>query len=158
MNLTPEQAAAMRAKLEAKGVAQDRPKGIWLRPKDWAAIKAFPKRIRQDTKPRLNKLEQEWFDRIKGMFPNFPPVRAQAKRYELASGAWFKPDFTASTWPAPENGPQKETAWEVKGPKACRWSRRGELTIKFAARAWPEVRWILVWKEGGAWRTQEVLP
>jgi len=152
MNLTPEQATALRAKLEGKGVAQDRPKGKWLRPKDWAAIKAFPKRIRQDAKPRLNKLEQEWLTYLRSFWPNQYIFRAQDKRYELANGWWFKPDVTCSLFV------DRETCWEVKGPKAARWSRRGEMTLKAAARAWPEVRWILVWKEGGEWRTQEVLP
>ena len=155
MNPTPEQLAAMRAKLEKKGIAQDRPKGKWLRPKDWAAIKAFPKRIRQDTKPRLNKLEQEWFDELRNRWPfaTMPfKLRTQDKRYELANGWWFKPDVTCSNYEG------RETCWEVKGPKAARWSRRGEMTLKAAARAWPEVRWILVWKENGEWKTQGLLP
>ncbi len=114
-------------------------------------------RIRQRAPTPLNRLEQELFDLIKDQYPNYPPVRPQAKRYRLANGASYTPDFTCSSYPC-LGGCDKETAWEVKGPKQARWSRRGELTIKMAAAMWPEVRWVLCWKEGGGWRTQEVLP
>ena len=112
------------------------------------------KRIRQSDKP-LNKLEREWQLILSVEFPNYPRPRAQAKKYRLANGAWYLPDFSVSTWPDP-HGPSRETCWECKGPKVARWSRRGELTIKFAAAAWPEVQWILVWKERGEWQVQDV--
>lgn len=115
-------------------------------------------RIRQDINPLLNKLEADWLAVIKDQHPNYPPIRSQAKRYEIARGAWYKPDFTCSIWPVP-NGAARETAWECKGPKQMEnWQKRGFIVLKAAARQWPEVRFVLVWREGGQWREQEVLP
>lgn len=112
------------------------------------------KRVRQSAKPLMNKLEAEWFDVIKGQYPNYPPVRAQAKRYRLANGVTFTPDFTASRWPK-DLAPSCETAWEVKGIHA--WDD-ALVKLKLAAHEWPEVQWILVWKQNGEWRQQVVLP
>lgn len=112
-----------------------------------------PRRIKQRTKPLMNKLEAEWFGIINSQFPNYPRPRAQAKRYMIANGVGYTPDFTASDWPCQTGS--TETAWEVKGPHAF----DGALDkLKMAAAAWPEVRWILVWKENGKWCEQEVLP
>jgi hypothetical protein len=112
-----------------------------------------PKRLRQDTKPLMNKLEREFFDHISQQYPNYPRPRAQAKRYRLGNGIWYKTDFTASSWPS-EDGPAMETAWEVKGPHAF---RGGFENLKVAAGLWPEVQWILVWKEENRWIYQRVL-
>lgn len=108
------------------------------------------KRLRQDTKPLMNKLEQSFFNYLKAELCNEPTLRAQAKRYKIANGAWYKPDITANV-----NG--FETAWECKGPKQMKNMARAMLTIKVAAAQWPDVRWKLVWKENGQWKQQEVL-
>ena len=114
-------------------------------------------RLRQDPKPLLNCLETEWWEMLKGQHPNYPRPRPQAKRYKIGNGAWFKPDFTASSWPVPD-GPAQETAWECKGPEAGKNVARGKLAIKTAATQFPEVCFWLVWKEAGQWRQQRVLP
>ena len=113
-------------------------------------------RIRQDSKPLMNGLESEWFAILSEQFPNYPRPRAQAKRYKLANGAWYRPDVTASSWPD-EGGPSCETAWECKGPSCMKNVARGMLTIKFAAAQWPEVAFWLVWRERGEWKQQKVL-
>jgi hypothetical protein len=111
------------------------------------------KRLRQDSKPLLNKLETEFYNNIKDLHPGLP-VRAQAKIYRLANGLTLRPDFTASGWPD-QNDILIETAWEVKGP----WVDGDAFgKLKMAASVWPEVRWILVWKEDGQWREQIILP
>ena len=115
------------------------------------------KRIRQDDKPLMNKLESQWFEILSAQFPNYPRPRAQAKRYKLANGAWYKPDITSSLWPVEGEG-YKESAWECKGPSCMKNVARGLLTIKFAAAQWPEVVFYLVWKERGEWKQQRVLP
>ncbi len=114
-------------------------------------------RIRQSEKPLLNKLEQEWFDILSVQFPNYPRPRAQAKKYKIGNNAWYKPDITISQWPR-ENGPACETAFECKGPSQMKGVDRGILTIKVAAHQWPDVRFVLVWKDSGRWHQQEVLP
>lgn len=110
------------------------------------------KRIRQSRRPLLNKLETEWLSQLdRHIGPG--QAKAQAKRYKLGNGIWFKPDFTATVKLV--GGFTQETAWEVKGPHAF---RGGFENLKVAAHEWPEVRWILVWKENGLWREQQVLP
>jgi len=106
------------------------------------------RRLRQEHKPLLNKLELAWWNVLHAKHPEVK-FRAQARRYKLANGLWYKPDITASMC----NG--FETAWEVKGPKAF---RGGFEMIKTAAHEWPEVRWLMVWKEGVEWREQLILP
>lgn len=104
------------------------------------------KRIRQDSKSLLNKLEMEYYNLLK--LTDVKHLRLQAKRYKLANGLWYKVDFTGII-----DG--RETAWEVKGPHAF---RGGFENLKMAASCWPEVCWRLVWKEHGHWQCQEVLP
>lgn len=116
------------------------------------------KRIRQDAKPLMNKLESEWCEMLKrhavetgwegGHKGYVFNIRVQAKRYRLGNGIWYKPDFTGTV-------DLRETAWEVKGPHAF---RGGFENLKVAASAYPEIKWVLAWKEQGRWLTQEVLP
>jgi hypothetical protein len=111
------------------------------------------KRLRQGEKPLMNKLEAMWYLEIRHKFPSCPPIRVQAKRYQLGNGVTFTPDFSCSSWP--ELNP-KETAWEVKG--AHSWDD-SLVKIKLAAELWPEVRWFFVWRDAnGIWATQEVVP
>jgi hypothetical protein len=114
---------------------------------------AKSRRIRQDSKPLLNKLEQEYYNILCTEHPRYPRPRPQAKRYKLGNGIWYKPDFTASVWPSGIS--ESETAWEVKGPFAY---RGGLEALKTAAHQWPEVAFYLVWKENGEWKEQRVLP
>lgn len=107
------------------------------------------KRVRQSTKPLLNKLETEYFERLKLLWPN-DTIRPQAKRYMLANGLWYKPDFTAVLCTG-----SGETAWEVKGPHSF---RGGFENLKMAAFQWREVQFILAWKQDGKWVSQEILP
>lgn len=105
------------------------------------------KRIRQDSKPLMNKLEREWFDQLGGMASTIN-LRAQAIRVKLANGLWFKVDITCLI-----DG--KMTCFEVKGPFAF---RGGFENLKSAATLFPEWDWFLVWKKDGVWHTQKVLP
>lgn len=118
-----------------------------------------PKRIRQDRKPLLNNLETEF---LRWLVPNLPSetiIRAQAKRFRLGNGVWYKPDFTAVI-----NG--IECAWEVKGNRIPRGGNRDALAgrrrldiLKIAAATWPEIHWRLVEKgELGHWLILPVLP
>ena len=105
-------------------------------------------RIRQDKKPLMNKLEQDWFRILQRRHPGVS-IRPQAKRYKLCSGAWYKPDMTAVL-----DG--VETAWECKGPSVVKGVSKGLLALKFAAHEWPEVRFWLVWRSDGEWRAQRI--
>ncbi len=107
-------------------------------------------RVRQSSKPAMNKLEQEWFDIVSGIQWHHGP-RAQAVRFRLCNGVTYTPDVFAATWQ--EAG--RPTAWEVKGKHA--WDD-AIVKIKMAAHEWPEIDWWLVWKENGVWKTQRILP
>lgn len=115
-------------------------------------------RIKQ-SRSGMNKLESDWLWVLQRDYPE-EQFRFGQRRYMLANGVWYKPDFTCQKHKWPEDNPVcgyqwKETAWEVKGPKA--W-RGGFEFLKIAAHCWPEVRWVLVWREDGHWNEQEVLP
>lgn len=110
------------------------------------------KRLRQSAKPLLNKLEAEFLRYLTALLSaggkEGPRILSQAKRFKLANGIWYKPDFTAIVKGV-------EVAWEVKGPHVF---RGGFENLKVAASAYPEVTWLLVWKDGGEWREQHVVP
>lgn len=120
------------------------------------------RRLRQDQKPVMNKLEQRFFD--EKLKPDYvlkgDPVLIQAVRLELARGIWYKPDFFL---PAIQGDSscldegRKAIAYEVKGPKVF---RGGFENLKVAARVHPWVKFFLVWedKETGNWTRQEILP
>lgn len=105
------------------------------------------KRIRQSSKPLLNKLETEWYHILKSTYPEDCPVFAQAMRFRLGNGIWYKPDFIV--WGAHIYG------YEVKGKHAF---RGGFENLKVAASIYKQIKWYLVWKENGQWQEQEILP
>lgn len=109
------------------------------------STKSVKERIRQDKNPLMNKLESEWFEKLKTFFPS-RIIRPQSLRFRLANGLWYKPDFTSI---------DMKMAWEVKGPFA---HRGGFENLKMAAACYTEWKWRLVWKENGRWMDQEILP
>jgi len=127
--------------------------GVNPSPKEVATIHkkiraVTPKRIRQDSKPLMNKLETEALAHLKAELSN-PIILIQAIRFKLGNGIWYKPDFFIFEL-------NKPTAYEVKGPHAF---RGGFENLKVAASLYPEIRWGLVWKEKtGQWVGQTVLP
>lgn len=116
-----------------------------------ASIERPARRIRQDTKPLLNKLETEWLCELERRHgPG--EVKSQARKYKLGNGCWYCPDFFVNAKFL--GGRTIETCYEVKGKHA--WDD-AMVKLKVAAHQWPEVRWILAWKENGQWREQQVL-
>jgi len=106
------------------------------------------KRLRQSQKPLMNKLEQEWFDRL--LAGGAVKLRAQAVTFRLANGLRFTPDLTY--WDPTKDKP---CADEVKGRHA--WDD-SIAKLKMAASLYPEWRWRLVYKVEGQWRTETILP
>lgn len=105
------------------------------------------KRLRQSSKPLMNKLEAEWLEMLKKLYA--PPIRAQALTFRIANGLRFTPDFTY----VKSSG--HHCADEVKGPHA--WDD-AKAKLKMAASVYPEWCWRLVWKDkAGQWQTQEIL-
>ncbi len=109
------------------------------------------KRIRQSTKPLMNKLESEFFEVLKYSFKIIEP---QSVRLMLGRGIWYKPDFIA--WPCGlESQDTRMRAFECKGPHSF---RGGMENLKVAAHKYPQVKFTLVWKQDGKWQEQTVLP
>jgi hypothetical protein len=111
---------------------------------------AVIRRIKQRTKPLLNKLEQEWHDYAFA----FSLVCVQAITFRLANGVRYTPDFFSFDWPSTGEF-NRPTAWEVKGP----WATDDAIAkVKMFAMAYPEIRVILVWKDDNKqWCQQRVL-
>lgn len=127
--------ALLNAKILEKEIAIEIPKLAKAR-----------KRIRQDTKPLMNKLEERYYnDCLKCLSAT---VSIQAIRFRLANGLWYKSDFVV-WWP---RGPE---AIEVKGPHAF---RGGFENLKMAASTYPFIEWTLVWEALSEWQRQTVLP
>jgi len=127
-------------------------------------VSSVEKRVRQETAPLMNKLESDWFANLRRQPEvNQATLRAQAKKFKLANGAFYKPDMTALVTTADEQDAHeaavtKEVAWECKGPKQMKGMSKGMLTIKVAAAQWPEVEFRLVWRQAGRWHQQIILP
>ena len=111
---------------------------------------AVIRRIKQRTKPLLNKLEKEWHDYAFA----FSLVCVQAITFRLANGVRYTPDFFSFDWPSTGEF-NRPTAWEVKGP----WATDDAIAkVKMFAMAYPEIRVILVWKDDNKqWCQQRVL-
>lgn len=124
-----------------------------LVPKTLVATSPPKKRIRQSSKPRLNKLETEWLEVLKLRFGE-SIIRSQSIRFELATGLWYKPDHVVFIGGL-DSQDRSIRAFECKGPHAF---RGGFENLKMAARAWPFIRFTLVWKENGQWKEQSVYP
>ena len=107
------------------------------------------KLIRQDKKPKLNKLETAALAWLQAKHPEVR-FHSQEWRVRLANGAWFKVDHcgvVGSCW----------TAWECKEFRGKNVDR-GILALKVAASQFPEVRWVLLSRNRGVWHEQVVLP
>jgi hypothetical protein len=120
-------------------------------PQDASEAPKPSKRIRQSTKPLLNKLEEEFLEHLQTIWLT-SRIQSQSIRFKLGNGIWYKPDFVV---PMVGHTCEALVAYEVKGPHAF---RGGFENLKVAASLYPWIKWILVWKEDGEWREQEVLP
>lgn len=105
------------------------------------------KRIRQDPKPIMNKLETDWFKMLCLQFPE-KAITIQALKFRLGNGIFYKPDFVVFS-------SVLIYAYEVKGPHAF---RGGFENLKVAAGMYPAIYWTLIWKEDGQWKEQVVKP
>ncbi len=118
----------------------------------WETISKPPKRIRQSTKPLMNKLEQRFFDHLCIQHKH---LYAQAITFRLANGVRYTPDVFCFEWVWQHE--TRNVAWEVKGP----WfTDDAKVKIKLFAAAYPEILVLLVSedKDTGLWHNQIVYP
>lgn len=114
-------------------------------------LQAFLKstRLRQSTKPLMNKLETDFFEMMKRKHPGWK-LHPQAITLRIGNGIRIKPDFFAIT-------PLGMTCWETKG----KWVDGDSFgKLKMAATTYPEITFWLAWREGrtGSWEMQRILP
>lgn len=104
-------------------------------------------KLRQSSKPLLNKLETAFRDKLKRDNPDHW-LAEQAITFRLANGVRYTPDFiTFSGLRGYIN------AYEVKG-----YMRDDAgVKLKLAAKLFPWVKWVLVWKEKSEWRHQVIM-
>lgn len=109
------------------------------------------KRIRQSSKPVMNKLEAEFLEQLKAWYPS--KFYAQSVKFKIGNGVTFCPDIFCFHW----NNGGDAAAWEVKGPHA--WDD-AIVKLKCFASVYPEIRVHLAWKDKklGSFRVQDILP
>lgn len=103
------------------------------------------RRIKQDHKPLMNKLEAEYLRILQARYPA-AKILAQAVTVKLGNGCRFCPDLFSFNF---------KQAWEIKGRYA--WDD-SIVKLKVAATMLPEITWVLCWKQDGRWQEQIVLP
>ena len=104
------------------------------------------KRIRQSSKGP-NKLEREAFN-IVNQWNIDMTIRHHCLTFALANGVKYTPDIVGIR-------PGRMNCWEIKGPKM--WDD-AVVKLKVAASMWPDIKWLLMWKDDGQWHEQEILP
>lgn len=103
-------------------------------------------RLRQSSKPVMNKLETEFREVLRREYPN-SLIHEQAITFKLANGLRYTPDVVVFL---PFCG--LVDAYEVKG-----FMRDdAAVKIKVAATAYPHIKWVLAWKENGSWQRQVI--
>ena len=78
---------------------------------------------------------------------------AKPRSADMGNGCWYCPDFCVTAELI--GGKSVETCYEVKGKFA--WED-ALVKLKVVAHLWPEVKFILAWKNNGEWHEQWVLP
>jgi hypothetical protein len=106
-------------------------------------------RIRQSSKPLLNKLETEFRNELRML--GWKTVLCQAVKLRLANGVWYTPDFI--TFGIPNTSQPQMVAWEIKGKHIWEDSI---VKLKVAAAQYPMFEWRLAHKGTGAWGYQIV--
>lgn len=107
-----------------------------------------PIRLRQSSKPLMNKLETEFLEKLKFDYRAFGGMKfiPQSITFKLANGLRYTPDFFSIT---------EKISWEVKGA----WVDGDSFPkLKMAASVYPEISWRLVWKKESKWCEQIILP
>lgn len=124
---------------------------------------------RRGVSPPAPKPKREW--KIEGRFYHFlqlhelagdtPWVGDHSIKFQLATGAWYTPDFHISADSRVTPGVEYEIppgilfiVYEVKG----HWREAARVRIKVAAKRHAYAKFIAVQEERGAWKYEEIRP
>ncbi len=113
-----------------------------------------PKRIRQSSKPLLNKTEQRCFDYLSSSMID-AVVKEKPMTFRLCNGVRLTPDIGVFMIP----GEMKPRMIDVKGQQQIQDD--AVVKLKFAAKEWPMFAWLIMWEIDGVhgnWCVQEILP
>lgn len=109
------------------------------------------RRVKQRTKPKSNDLELEFGAHLRRLHENSSlGIWEQALTFLLANSVRYTPDWVML---CAETGLH---CYEVKGKRM--WDDAA-VKIKVAASVYPNVHWMIVWKDdNGTWKTQALYP
>lgn len=110
-------------------------------------------RLRQRTKPLLNRLETAFLARLEHQYQHGATILSQSVTLKIANGCRYTVDFMVIT--RREDYGIGIEAWEVKGPKS--WED-GMIKLKVAAALYPWITFNLASGNAGTWRIQQILP
>lgn len=126
-----------------------------------AAVPALPElpapvakaRLRQRTKPLLNRLETAFLARLEHHYQHGAKILSQSITLKIGNGVRYTPDFVVVTQ-RKDFGIGIEV-WEVKGKHAWEDSL---IKLKVAAALFPWITFNLASGHAGTWRLQQILP
>jgi hypothetical protein len=140
-NCNPALARRILAQMQAEDAGKLRP----IRQPEPAVQKPKPPQLLRQNTRGPNKLEAAFAAVLRAENPGVQ-IREQAVTLVLCNGVRFTLDMFAFV-----NGQMK--AWETKG-----FMRDdAAVKLKFAAKEWPEIEFILVWRKAGVWHRQRIL-
>jgi hypothetical protein len=139
--------------------------GTWSKPKNLTSTErtigtmaeSKQSRIKQSHKV-ATKLHRDWGLYLKSLSRSkSESVYEESITLSLCNGVRYRPDWivvkTAPQWDMTFSDAFEITAYECKG--FMRDDARKSLL--FAAKEYPWIKFVLVWKEEGAWKQQEIL-
>lgn len=128
--------------------------GSWTRgakrlpPEKVETVAAAEKRLRQSSKPDLNKLESAFLLHLREQLGQSATILAHDLTFRLGNGVRYTPDFVVFYGGL-------ACCYEVKGPRA--WDD-AIVKLKVAPGKYPMFKWVLAWRDGGKWKLQTMLP
>lgn len=127
--------------------------GVATSPLPTAPALEKPKaRLRQRTKPLLNRLETAFLARLEHQYQHGAKILSQAITLKIGNGVRYTPDFVVVTQ-RKDFGIGIEV-WEVKGPHS--WDD-SIVKLKVAAALFPWIAFNLASGNAGTWRIQQIL-
>ena len=111
------------------------------------------KRVRQSHK-QPSKVHRDWGDHLKTFVPK-ESLYEEAITLKLCNGVRYRADWMVIYGLTQPPTAYKITAYECKGAFMYDDARK---SLLFAAKEYPWIRFMLVCRQNGQWKQQEILP